>query len=98
MASKTDERIDLEEDVFVPEGDFGSGSGPRCGWTRSVCLDSSDYYVQYPSFQEGVANKEFYCQRHYVLTLANLAQVHIPVCDAALWQHLEGFGKIEDAG
>ena len=68
---------------------FGDG---RCLWDESVCVDAPTHFVTW-ELAEG-KDAEVFCVRHYVLTLAHLCQVHLPVCEGDFAGHVEGHGKL----
>lgn len=81
-----------QDDTIVGAGigaDFGNG---RCMWDKSVCVDAPTRFVTL----DLAAGKdaEVFCVRHYVLTLAHLCQVHLPVCEGDFAGHVIDHGDL----
>lgn len=69
------------------------GETPSCEWNESVCLHASENMIIYT----GSTDKNevlTYCARHYVLTLAELLEVHLPGCNNPVTDHVRSFGSI----
>lgn len=82
---------DLEADT--PEGADGDrGRRARCMWERTVCTDDPVATIRYPGGSERL------CELHYALTLRNLLDVHLPVCEHTAAEHVTSFGLDEELG
>lgn len=92
--ARTPTTIALDDGIIVGVEQEGGWSGRRCTWPDSVCSELPTHYVRHPSVRPDELTIRFLCERHFVLTLAELVEVHLPQCDAAASDHVEGFGTI----
>lgn len=79
---------DTGTDIGVDAG-FSAG---RCAWDRSVCVDKPTHFVA--SESTGGTTADVYCQRHYVLSLASLCELHLPDCAGDFPGHVARHGKL----
>ena len=93
-------------DVDINLGSDG-GPSPRCMWDEFVCARSPERFVVFseaPKAQDDAGDQdgddaadrvtELFCTRHYVLTLAQLLELHLPHCAGDVADHVTAFGKV----
>lgn len=84
--------IGTKDDTTAGTGtaaDFGS---LRCLWPESVCVDPPTHFVAHELADERDA--EVFCVRHYVLTLARICEVHLPLCEGDFAGHVDSHGEL----
>ena len=86
MTTRTRSRDDSH---LAIDSDADSG-GVSCAWFESVCTMPVTYRIV-----QGEA--AYYCARHYVLTLAELVEVHLPGCPGSAHDHVSAYGPIGDS-
>ncbi|MCQ2001467.1 hypothetical protein [Arthrobacter zhaoxinii] len=84
--------IGTKDDTTAGTGtaaDFGS---LRCLWPESVCVDPPTHFVA-QELADG-RDAEVFCVRHYVLTLARICEVHLPLCEGDFAGHVDSHGEL----
>ena len=83
----------VRDDLAGIDLEFGGGRPQGCTWDRAVCTASPTHQITVTRGEHSV--KESYCQRHYVLTLRHLADVHLNDCGGEASLHASSYGPIE---
>lgn len=86
-------RNQVIEETDVPVtgwDDMEPGGRPTCGWSDSVCLDAPDHHITWRGEEGHTA--ELFCERHMVLTLAHLVEVHLQTCGGSFDDHVVEYG------
>lgn len=83
----------LRDDLAGIDFGFGGRRPQGCVWDRSVCTESPTHQITVTQGDHSV--KEPYCQRHYVLALRHLADVHLNDCGGPASLHASSYGPIE---
>ena len=84
----------VDDGIFVGISDDDGAPRPRCSCSETVCLETPTHLIAPPGAKRDPTQKAFYCERHYVLSLAHLIEVHVPNCAAPLSEHLGEFGEL----
>ena len=92
MSVTTKTRVDDGVFTGIDEGD--GDPNVRCDWYDSVCLESPEFVIAPRGSKEDPSLRELYCERHYVLSLARLKDVHMQDCTGPLSAHAEHFGPL----
>lgn len=75
--------------------DFGDGDNTRCTWDECVCTETPTHYVVFAEHAGG-GDAQLFCARHYVLTLAQLIELHLPECSGGLGDHVLRYGSLAE--
>lgn len=84
-------------DTDLDDGDFDQfddGNATRCTWNESVCVDKPTQFVVFAEHAGG-GDAQLFCARHYVLTLAELLELHLPECPGDLNDHILRHGSLD---
>lgn len=91
MSVITKDRVD--DGIIVDIGEDGEPN-VRCDWRDSVCLESPGFVIAPRGWKEDPSLQELYCERHYVLSLARLKDIHMHDCNGPLSAHAERYGPL----
>lgn len=73
----------------------GGPENPRCHWFYGICSDTPTHQITGPVDEDGSAEIETFCARHYVLTIARHLEVHGPICEhGGVDEHITSNGLI----
>lgn len=84
--------IGTRDDTTAGTGTAADFSSFRCLWPESVCVDPPTHFVS-QELADG-RDAEVFCLRHYVLTLARLCEVHLPLCEGGFAGHVDSHGEL----
>lgn len=71
------------------------GDSTRCTWNECVCTESPTHYVVFAEHAGG-GDAQLFCARHYVLTLAQLIELHLPECSGSFSDHVLRYGALAE--
>lgn len=75
--------------------EFDDGDSTRCTWNECVCTETPTHYVVFAEHAGG-GDAQLFCARHYVLTLAQLIELHLPECSGGLGDHVLRYGSLAE--
>jgi hypothetical protein len=84
--------IRTQDETIAGSGAVASFGNGRCLWDKSVCVDTPTHFVAL-ELADGT-DAEVFCVRHYVLALAHLCQVHLPICEGDFSGHVVNHGEL----
>ncbi|MGO4956704.1 hypothetical protein ACTQ49_05435 [Luteococcus sp. Sow4_B9] len=75
--------------------EWGDGDRDHCQWTDSLCTQTPTHFVTraVPDGQPA-AQPEYYCARHWAVTLARLQEVELARCSCPMPEHLRQAGAL----
>lgn len=82
-----------KDDILDMDVSLGGGRPRGCMWMGSICMESPTHQITIPHGETEVP--QAFCERHYVLTMRHLVDVHLPECQGEVASHALSYGPIE---